>query len=182
MMSMPDRRFPRSSLTAAAALVLVVALLGATAGETMAQAGAGAGPPEPAAEAAEAPAAFLELNEALTAARAKLEDLSKASEIAAEIGTLRQRILTLGQERARLAAALEQSEAARDAAEQAAQRSEDELRLNQAAIAKRRAREAELLQAAERSAAELAEAQEKLAATGQQLADADEARSRRRFA
>jgi outer membrane protein OmpA-like peptidoglycan-associated protein len=173
MMSMPDRFFPRSSLTAAAALVLAAAVPGPTAGEAMAQAGAGSKSPEP---AAEAPAAFLELNEALTAAKAKLEDLSKATEIAAEIGTLRERVLALGKQRARLAAALEQSETARDAAEQAAERSRDELRLNQAAIAERHAREAELLQAAERSAAELAEAQEQLAATGQQLADADAAR------
>jgi outer membrane protein OmpA-like peptidoglycan-associated protein len=176
MMSMPDRFFPRSSLTAAAVLVLAAAVLGPMAGEAMAQARAGSGTPEPAAKAAEAPAAFIELNEALTAAKAKLEDLSKATEIAAEIGTLRERVLALGKERTRLAAALEQSETARDAAEQAAERSRDELRLNQAAIAERRAREAELLQATERSAAELAEAQEQLAATGQQLADADAAR------
>jgi outer membrane protein OmpA-like peptidoglycan-associated protein len=135
-----------------------------------------AGAPEVEGPGAAPPAAFLELNEALAAAAAKLEELSKAAEIAAEMGILRERAQALEQERARLVAAVEQAEAARDTAEQTAERARDELRLNQAAIAERRAREAELVRTAEQSAAELAQAREQLATIGQQLADANEAK------
>lgn len=87
-------------------------------------------PPASAAEL-EPPAPFAELNEALAAAKAKLEELSKAAEIATEVSAMRGRVQALEQDRARLAAALEQAEAARDAAEETAERARDELRLNQ---------------------------------------------------
>jgi outer membrane protein OmpA-like peptidoglycan-associated protein len=119
-------------------------------------------------------APLAELNEALAAAKAKLEELSKAAEIANEVSALRARIRALEQDRARLVAALEQAETARDAAEENAHRARDELRLNQAAIAEGRTREAQLVRSTEQSATELAEVRQQLAATEAQLANAEE--------
>lgn len=108
-------------------------------------------------------APFVELNEALAAARAKLEELANAAEIAAEISGLRGEVRALQADNQRLEAALAEAIAKRD---EAVARSHSEL--------------AELrrqLQAAERQVEEAREARDQ-AQTATAEAEADVAKTR----
>lgn len=171
---MADRP-PVRSTTLAAAVLLAAGSLHALTGTAAAE-GAAVGSPGAIPEVAP----LAELNEALAAARAKLEELESAAEIAAQAAGLREEVRALEEENQRLVARLAKAETALDAARKKAEETADELRINRAAMAERRAREAELAEAVERSSAELAQVREELRVTQEQLAHAESAHERTR--
>jgi outer membrane protein OmpA-like peptidoglycan-associated protein len=113
-------------------------------------------PAAPVPETAAPPAAggerapFAELNEALAAARARLEELSKAAAVAANAGQARQELETVKQENERLTAEVTALRASRDELQRASQSAE--------------ARVAELTKAVEDAAGEAKRIEEELVA------------------
>jgi outer membrane protein OmpA-like peptidoglycan-associated protein/predicted nucleic acid-binding Zn-ribbon protein len=101
-------------------------------------------------------APFAELNEALTAARAKLEELTSAAELATLAGDLRQQLEAAQSENARLRDQLQQARAAVERAAAGERAAQAEVAARQRALDEYVAKDAALVDAAERSAAEAA--------------------------
>lgn len=98
-------------------------------------------------------APFSELNEALAAARARLDDLTSAAEIADRASSLRGQIQQLEEEKSGLEAQLKDERASRRAAERWGQQAEAELAETRQRLAKLQAEQKDLTEAADRSMA-----------------------------
>lgn len=132
----------------------------------------------PAAGSADGPAApFSELNEALEAARARLDELTSAAEIASRANSLREQIQQLQEEKEGLAATLEDERAARRAAQRWAEQTEAELAEARAHATELEAERADLSEAADRSIATAARLRGELTTAKDQAAAAVGARN-----
>jgi len=140
----------------------------------LAQADGGAAPE--AAEAGER-GAFTELNEALAAARARLEELTSAAEIASLAADLRRQLEAAQAENERLVSELVATGAALEEAEERARAARAEVEDRERALAELAAKNESLIAAAERSAAEIARLRQDLEALAQELASARSARA-----
>jgi len=123
---------------------------------------------------------FEELNAALAAARAKLEELTSAAEIAAITSELRAELAAAKENNRRLADELEQARSALDTARTQLDAADAELEERARALRERNAREDALIETAERSAEEVARLREQLAAGEEKLAQVERKREETR--
>jgi len=124
-----------------------------------------------------APAPFSELNEALAAARARLDELTSAAEIANRANSLREQIQQLQEEKQGLATALDDERASRRAAESWAGQVEAELAEARAHQAELEAERQNLSEAADRAMATAARLRGELKTAKDQAASAIGARN-----